>query len=164
MCVVFYSTAESSFSPSKLFLSVCLLWNQVLNLVSTLPGPCPWNWNFLVCRRVPFQQARTQLSFNHRSQSYRCVWLKYKVSLETHGYILPYTACNVFNERTKGHLIMYLIICCFSTQLVAINLTWNMRPQKNFHFMLKIRFLVCLFCFDNIPFWSILSSFFQYSR
>lgn len=66
------------------FLAVfhlCLLWSQVLNPVSTLPGPCPWNWNFLVYHRVPFQQACTQLSFNHSPRSYRCVWSKYKVSL-----------------------------------------------------------------------------------
>ena len=58
-----------------------LLWSQVLNPVSTLPGPCPWNWNFLVYHRVPFQQARTQLSFNHSPRSYRCVWSEYKVSI-----------------------------------------------------------------------------------
>lgn len=69
--------------PQSPFLQsfIWLLWSQVLNPVSTLPGPCPWNWNFLVYHRVPFQQARTQLSFNHSPRSYRCVWSKYKVSL-----------------------------------------------------------------------------------
>lgn len=62
-------------------LSFVTFMKQVLNPVSTLPGPCPWNWNFLVYHRVPFQQACTQLSFNHSRWSYRCVWSKYKVSL-----------------------------------------------------------------------------------
>lgn len=70
-----------SFSSFHLWLSQ----SQVLSPVSTLAGPYPWNWNFLVYHRVPFQQACTQLSFNHSPQSYRCVWLGDKVSLSWFG-------------------------------------------------------------------------------
>lgn len=128
----FYTTVGCCFLVSKLFVQVFLswlLWSQVLNPVSTLPGPCPWNWNFLVYHRVPFQQACTQLSFNHSPRSYRCVWSKYKVSpswFDTQGTFS--LALAVHMKRFQGkksdcipnkdecHLrIIYWVICSFCT-------------------------------------------------
>lgn len=98
-------TLVLNLGPWPQWLSFVALWSQVLNPMLTLSDLCPWNWNFLVYHRVPFQQASTQLSFNHSPRSYCLVGVQ-GLSVVVcytgeHSALLWLYTWNVFKERNQ---------------------------------------------------------------
>lgn len=126
MWIYLISASNQVCWPQSPFMRFSFLaeWSQVYNSVSILPWPCPWNWNFLVFHMPQFQQASSQLSFNHRHQSYRCVWLKYKVSVlcfGTHRMFLSFTP-----KWNNAHVVMSLVYLLQFDKLNLIMLLWLM--------------------------------------